>query len=227
MEVRIAKGETLAGVPMERVRELLRRNIFLFDTATIAADLRITPSQAGRLAKALLRAGYVRDVRRPGERVPCYERTLDGSTLAAATMAPPLRRTTVERLLKDVVERARAINDDDGFAYRVARIDLFGSALGEHPRPGDVDLAVTLSRRYADPNEQERADRARLQAARERGRHFPNITAQVFWAQTEVLLALRRRARGLSLSDGGTPERLGTKFKTIFATPTGRRRSGR
>jgi len=111
----------------------------------------------------------------------------------------------VDRLLKDVVDRACAINEDDGYAYRVARIALFGSALGKNPRPSDVDRAVTLSRR----------------------RRFPNITAEVFWPQTEVLLALRRRSRGLSLSEGDTPTRLRAESKIIFENTTDRRRNKR
>jgi predicted nucleotidyltransferase len=201
---------------MEDVRRILRRSILLFDDETIRDELRITTARARRLAKALLQAGYIRDVRRPGERAPSYERTVEGSALAGATMAPALHRSTAERLLEEVVERARAINEDDAYVYRVARIELFGSVLGNNPRPNDVDLAVTLSRRHADPDKQERAERVRRRAASERGRRFRNMTDEAFWPQTEVLLALRGRARGLSLSEGGTPARLGAKTKVIF-----------
>lgn len=93
--------------------------------------------------------------------------------------------------------------------------------------PSDVDLAVTLSKRYADIEEQQRAEQARRRAAWEGGRRFPNITAEVFWPQTEVLLALRRRSRGLSLSEGDTPTRLRAESKIVFEDSRNRRRSKR
>ena len=144
--VQIVRGQKIAGVPIERVRHLMRRTAGLqFGAAMISHELDLNDTQARRLASALLKAGYLQKVEQRGERSTFYERTLDGSTLASATMAAPLRRATVDRLLKDVVERARAINANDAYAYRVARIALFGSALGDALRPGDVDLAVTLT----------------------------------------------------------------------------------
>lgn len=219
-EVRITKGEMLGGVPIEDVRKLLRRNAGLsFSAESIVDDLSITNALAGRLVEALLGAGYIREVKQSHEGDTYYERTLDGSTLAAATMAPPLRRSTVERLLKEVVERAKAINENDAYAFRVARIVLFGSALGTKERPNDIDLAVTLSKRHQDPAEQRRAEELRRRGALAGGRRFPNITAEVFWPETEVRLALKGRARGLSLLDGDAAADLGADSKVIFEEP--------
>lgn len=132
-------------------------------------------------------------------------------------MAAPLKRATVERLLAELVERARSINANEMYAYRVARILLFGSAMTEsEARPNDVDVAVALSRRHSDDQVQDRAERDRRAAAWARGRRFRNMVDDVFWPQTEVLLALRQRARGLSFSDANAPSRLGAESKVIF-----------
>jgi DNA-binding MarR family transcriptional regulator len=223
--VRIVRGQKIAGVPIERVRHLMRRSTGLeFGVAMISHELDLSDGQARRLATALLAAGYIRKTKHRRDRATFYERTLDGSTLAAATMAAPLRRSTVERLLTDVVERARAINANDAYAYRVVRIALFGSALGDDPRPGDVDLAVMLAKRNEDPVEQERAEHARRRVAWEGGRRFHDID-DLFWPETEVRLALRRRSRGLSLVDADTPSRLGAKAKVIFEDSNKRTKS--
>jgi predicted nucleotidyltransferase len=227
--VRIEKGDKLAGVPIEKVRELLRRCVgIVFPVNYLVAELGISVGKARRVAKALLQAGYVREVTRHGERARYFERTLDGSRLAAATMAAPLRRPTVERLLEALVERARKINADDAYAFRVARILLFGSAMTEVARPNDVDVAVLLSKRFADEAVQERVEKIRRRAAWERGKRFRNMVDEIFWPQTEVLLALRQRSRGLSFSDGDAPSRLGTTSEVIFEdVPSKKSRRGR
>lgn len=214
--MRIVRGQKIAGVPIDRVRHLMRRCTGLqFTAATISHVLDLRDGEARRLASALLNAGYLRKVEQRGERSTFYERTLDGSTLASATMAAPLRRATVDRLLSEVVERARVINANDAYAYRVVRIALFGSALGDAPRPSDVDLAVTLTRRYADPVEQDRVEWAQRRIAQEGGRRFRDVE-DLFWPETEVWLALRGRSRGLSLVGGDKPSQLNAVTKVIF-----------
>jgi hypothetical protein len=187
----------------------------------VSQELDLNDAQARRLVTALLKAGYLQKVEQQSERSTFYERTLDGSTLASATMTAPLRRATVDRLLKDVVERARVINANDAYAYRVARIALFGSALGDAPRPGDVDLAVTLTRRYEDPVEQERVEWARRRVAQEGGRVFRGMD-DLSWPETEVWLALRARSRGLAFVGGDKPAQLGAETKVIFDDSTKR-----
>jgi len=222
--VRIVRSQKIANVPIERVRYLMRRIAGLqFSVAMIIHELDVSDRQARRLVRALLAVGYIRKVDDRTERVRFYERTLDGSTLASATMAPPLRRSTVERLLVDVIARAREINANDAYAYRVARIELFGSARGDNPRPSDVDLAVSLTKRHADPAQQERAEWSRRRIAHESGRRFRDVD-DLFWPDREVRLALRGRSRGLSLVDGDTPARLGAKTDVIFEDKPKRRR---
>ena len=216
--MRIDKGQLFGGVPIEQVRNLLRRHVGTqFSIGGIASGLGVNVAQARRVARELLAAGYVREEKkRRGERTRWFERTLQGSRLAAATMAAPLRRSTADNLLAALIDRARTINADETYAFCVARISLFGSAMTEAARPNDVDVAVLLSRRHMDNEQQERAERARRRAASERGKRFRNMVDEIFWPQTEVLLALRQRSRGLSFSDGDAPSRLGATSKIIF-----------
>ena len=61
----------------------------------------------------------------------------------------PTRRETAERLIAEVVERARMINRDSSLAYRVRLLAVFGSALTGKVRPNDVDIACRLAPRFA------------------------------------------------------------------------------
>lgn len=77
-----------------------------------------------------------------------------GTTRLLATRL--LKRITIEearRRLDALIERARKINADSTFSYRVLRIVLFGSALTASPGAsvGDIDLVVQLGRRMLEP----------------------------------------------------------------------------
>ncbi len=91
------------------------------------------------------------ELQRDGFVVPIgdhLEPSLEGSALAQATAAKPLLRSTAERLVSTVVERAKAINADDDWPYRVTMLVVFGSFVGEAERPNDVDVACKLEPRW-------------------------------------------------------------------------------
>jgi predicted nucleotidyltransferase len=77
-----------------------------------------------------------------------FEPSLKGSALAQATAARPLIRATAEHLVSEVVKRAKLINADDDWAYRVSKLVLFGSLLRGAERPNDVDIACRLEPRW-------------------------------------------------------------------------------
>jgi hypothetical protein len=56
-----------------------------------------------------------------------WEATAKGHALAMATAASPLRRATAEKLVAEVVDRARMVNRDRDLAYRVHLLVVFGS----------------------------------------------------------------------------------------------------
>jgi predicted nucleotidyltransferase len=79
---------------------------------------------------------------------------MKGSALAMATAAPPLRRETAERLITQLVERARAVNKDDRWAYRVGRLVVFGSYVRGAERPNDVDVGCETLPRWSGERQQ-------------------------------------------------------------------------
>jgi hypothetical protein len=120
--MRIAVEETIAGYPALRIRQLMRETAGRPITPRYVREiLRCTNSGAARVLKQLARAGFVEAGR--GH----WEATTKGNALAMATAAAPLRRQTAERLIAGLVDRARLLNADDTWAYRVRILVVFGS----------------------------------------------------------------------------------------------------
>ena len=124
------------------------------------------------------------------------EPSLKGSALAQATAAKPLVRRTAELLVSEVVARAKAINADNEWAYRVGMLVVFGSFVGGAERPNDVDVACKLEPRWRGEAQSEAEDERRLFS----DRRFRNISECVVWPKLEVLRFLKSRSRGLALA---------------------------
>ena len=114
---------------------------------------------AARVLSQLQEAGFVESVR------GYWEATTKGSALAMATAASPLRRETADRLVAEIVNRARLMNADSRWAYRVRTLVLFGIYARGVERPNDVDIGCELHPRWCGEKqrckEQERRKRKR------------------------------------------------------------------
>jgi predicted nucleotidyltransferase len=122
---------------------------------------------------------------------------MKGSALAMATAASSLRRETAERLIADIIKRARTINEDGNWSYRIGRLVVFGSFLRGVDRPNDVDIACELIPRWTGQKQQEH-EQARREAREGR---FRNMSEWASWPKLEVFRFLRSRARGLSIQE--------------------------
>ena len=206
--MRIDPRDKIGGVPVMTVRTLLRR----FMSATVVGSF----FRDERLLKALLGQELVRllhrdptQLREPrvvlgrGDRAagPWYELTDEGMRFAQASAAAPLRRATAERKLHEFIARVEQINQSDEYAYRVARVVVFGSYLTDVERVNDIDLAVELVPRWDGFNVgiQHRKEQERVRLApRHRTR---NALAVEQWPWREVFLFLKARDRAFSFHD--------------------------
>jgi hypothetical protein len=125
------------------------------------------------------------------------EVSVKGNALAMATATSPLRRATADRLLAGLLERAKAVNTDDSWAYRVGMVVVFGSYVRGVDRPNDVDVACELRPRWAPDTQM-----AKEQVRREiRAGQFRNTTQWALWPKLEVFRFLKARTRGLSVHE--------------------------
>jgi hypothetical protein len=113
------------------------------------------------------------------------------------------------------------LNEDPRFLARVEKAIVFGSYLSGGDRLGDVDVAVHLVPRSADPKKHREANDRRVAEEEQKGRRFRSFLDQAFWWEQEAMLFLRNRRRGLSLQHyGSIREAVEASFHTlIFPKP--------
>jgi len=81
-----------------------------------------------------------------------YRATLRGYGLCNASFARPVTAATAQRHLDAFLDRVAQVNADPHAPHVVTEVVLFGSfARGTDDRFGDVDIALRLERRVADP----------------------------------------------------------------------------
>jgi predicted nucleotidyltransferase len=190
--MRIEANQRIAGYPALQVRQLMRKVGTDYITLQCVREvLNCSELSASTVLGHLQELGFVQPIEHG------LGRSLKGNALALASAAPPLQRRTAERLLTEVIARAKSINKNSRLTYRVARLVLFGSYLKDVDRLSDVDIACKLLPRWtgAKQGEQEQL-RRRMKEGR-----FRNPVEWAFWPQYEVARFLKSGSRGLSLHE--------------------------
>lgn len=190
--MRITADQKIAGYPALKIRQLMRETVGRSMTLRYVREiLGCSDAAATCVLNRLQKDSFVEAVR--GHLEP----TTKGSALAMATAAPPLRRETAARLIAGLVERTRALNADERWAYQVRMVVVFGSYARGVDRPNDVDIACELCPRWTGEKQ-----RAQEQVRREiRMEPFRNMTEWATWPKLEVIRFLKARARGLSIHE--------------------------
>ena len=188
--MRVDADQRIAGFPAVEVRRLMRRAIKEgISLHQIQESLGCSKLVASSVLGKLQHRGFFRST--DGR----LEVTVKGGALALATAAKPLLRSGAERLVSELVWRAKLVNADDRWAYRVDRLVLFGSFVKGAERPNDVDVACKLVPRWSgDVQVDAEQHRRELYSGR-----FRNAVHCMYWPQFEVLRFLKSRSRGLSM----------------------------
>jgi predicted nucleotidyltransferase len=147
--------------------------------------------------RALSAAGLVKKVGRGS-----WEISAAGQRLSSATATKPITRETAEKALGEFLTRVERVNRDSRFLGRVNRVVLFGSMLREEvDRLSDVDLAVEVVPKIADPERLAPKNRRRVEALLAAGHVFRNVLDMHFCWYREVFRFLKSRSRVISLAD--------------------------
>jgi predicted nucleotidyltransferase len=147
--MRIEENQFIAGVPAKDVRRFMRRTAgFIIRPRTVTHVLGFPEDDAHQLLRKFEVEGLVT----PTD--DHWEATAKGHALEMATAAPPLKKETAERLLAELITRARAINSDSRWAYRVASLVVFGSVVAGKDRLNDVDIGCKLVQRFSGKRQQ-------------------------------------------------------------------------
>jgi hypothetical protein len=100
--------------------------------------------------------------------------------------------------------------------FKVVRVVLFGSMLGEKEFVGDVDLAVTLSPKEPDGKKHVDLCREQAEEAAERGHSFSTFLETLDFSRVRVLQFLKGRSRVLQLVGGNDGILKQAAHKVIF-----------
>jgi predicted nucleotidyltransferase len=196
--VRIDSNEAIAGEPIFEIRRLLRRSRgHLITLETVSCCMKVSSQRGGEVLQAIERGGYVA----PYEPFPgAWAQTIKGNALAIASLAKPIKRTTAERHLQKFLERVQAVNAPTSrFLYRVERVALFGSLLGDGESVGDVDLAVLLKPAIRDRKRFCAELESRGEEGFLAGQTSSDPVDKFGWPDKEVWIFLKSRCRALSL----------------------------
>jgi hypothetical protein len=196
----IDKNEIIAGLPILEVRKLLRvsRGGYI-NQNHVSYILKVTPERGQEIVLALERGGFLEPSKLCAG---TWGHTIKGNALANASAARPIKRATAERRLHEFLERVQAVNATSSrYLYRVERVALFGSLLGDGEYVGDVDLAVLLRPTIPDrkkffPHLQRRGEEGLLA-----GKTSSDPMDKFTWSETEVWIFLKGSCRALSLCE--------------------------
>lgn len=191
--MRIRSNDTLAGIPILQVRDVLRAVPLAWNAGHFERSLSISKTKASELIQLLLQRGYAE----PSETFPGeLETTTAGNAFAAASAARPVTRGTAERALRGLIERAREVNVDSRFILRVVKIEVFGSYLDPSiERLGDVDVIIEFRPKRPEKWGTDVREYSPVY------QHGGSIFEMVVAPELDVRRHLRGRSRVLSLHD--------------------------
>lgn len=192
----------IAGESAMRIRDILRRSSGAFRQDWLTDAFRYSPERASELATALEVAGFVmRDRAREEElnsAMPWYTVSDVGWTVARASAARRITRTTAQIALEEFMERVHVVNANNRYLYEVKSAAVFGSYLESREDLGDLDIAIDLQPRISMDKEGKWIDVFR-EHAWQSGRSFSTFEAEVDWPRREVLFVLKSRKRSISI----------------------------
>ena len=124
-----------------------------------------------------------------------------GQSFGSATAARPIT-AGAEAALALFLARVDRVNSDDYFLAKVTRVVLFGSYLrAVVSRLGDVDIAVGLRPKEADPGRLRELNDQRVAESEQNGDRFSRMLDRQVWWQMETFRFLKSRSRSISLVD--------------------------
>lgn len=216
---------TINGYPLLSIRDLLRRhgdrltaqNVRVF----LSKHLPMSTTQAQELIARLEQEKRI-EPRGDSKSSSYWSCTDAGRQLAHARASKPIKRATAERLLQGLLARAQEINDDNGFLYRITRIAVFGSYLTETEELGDIDFAIQLNRRIADPALFRKLCEQRIHEAQENGWQARNMVEEVSSRELEIYKVLRGRKQAISIHPYSELENLHCAFHVVLESDWGR-----
>lgn len=192
--MRVARTDCIAGIPAPLARELMRAYWQERPTGDIRYWVPADPRPALEIAQLLADLGLL-ELRFHSGGEEWWRTTTAGNALAHVSFRRPIKRTTAERHLAAVIERAAEFNANAKYLVDIVQLAVFGSYLNPSvDRLSDLDLWVTLRSRLPDDLDGDERTTRRLDYAYATGRRFAQFIDALTWAEDEAVLYLRHRS---------------------------------
>jgi len=208
--------ETIGGVPLIKVRDLLR----YMGAGTTGGERTLTREDISHrvgcdIADGLVGEGLLHVCEKDRHGGPWYEITDAAPRLANVKMLKRINRSKANFYVTELLRRADDINANLELLYRVKRITAFGSYITDAADLGDIDIAVELEFKLSREQRVE-ANKARARAS---GRLNLSLLDELSFGEREVKQLLRGRNRYISVTNYDSLEKLRTPTKDIYPRP--------
>lgn len=204
--MRLDKTETIRGVRMMVVRDLLRG----MGPGSVSAGF-VKDRTGADIVDALVARGWLKPkYSRNGTQY--YSSTVAGDAVGNAHFVKPLPRARADRLAAEMLRRADAINADADLIYRIKTIRAFGSYITDSPDVGDIDLEVELEYKREKGDRPNEVNRARARASGKTMSYWDEGR----YGEREVKLLLKGRSPYLSFHVGGQIELIGCDSRVLY-----------
>lgn len=217
--MRITSKQIIAGQPAIVIRDLLSTNRCV-SAQFVAGQLRVGRLEAEQVIEKLVKEGYL-EADESIATESYWRTTVKGNRLANASAAPPIKRSTADRAVSELLCRIEEISRRAEFLYEVSELRVFGSYLQpDRDTLNDLDLVYTLI-----PKENERQRHNELckqrQAMLAKDKRFRTYADWVGSPYFEVAIFLERgararRSRFLSFHRQDDPVLNEVDFKVIY-----------
>ncbi len=216
--MRLNRGDQIGGLDGLRLRDYFRRYSDSVNWRTLGDEFSLTKRQAQEVLDALLKLKMIRPWEfQPDKKMACYETTIQGNALGMAKAGKPVKRASAGNVLRDLLDRVKAVNGQEALAYRVESLVVFGSYLSNAERLNDLDVAVELKPRSSDDATWKQLCEASLDRAQAAGRQFRNVVERIGRPHLEVLAILKNRSRTLSFCEWQSLfEMEGFRYAVVF-----------
>lgn len=212
MGQRISRDQLVFGIPAISLRDTLR----LVGNSAVSAlwfeeRLSLSTTEANRVIKELLASGWMK-VDSSDEAF--FELTEEGRTFTMARATRPLRRARADVLLGGAIDAAKQVNADGSLPSYVDELYVFGSYLGDASTLGDLDLGLSMKRRYGTMTVDQWVKWSRdFGHANCRARHFLSV---LFFHEEAIRRALKQRSSYISIHSIDDLDTIKAERKLIF-----------
>ena len=193
----IDKNNLVCGYTAYEIRRLMRdiREYSCY-LKRISFLLDISKNEAEKLAKKLVKEGYLKVDERIGD--ISYSITIKGNSFAMASFAKPITRKTATKKVEELLVRVKEVNNCDDFLFKVKQVAIFGSYLSDKEKLGDIDVNIIMEEKFSKDIQKKKGEN-QINKAYKEGKVFNSFIDQLFYPLNKTCKFIKCKSKALSL----------------------------